>query len=78
MNGLTIRVKESSVEDKFLVVVIDDLNIVRKQRLCDTYKQAQKVQEVWEDYHLDVRIQLLYESESWEDWKVVTLPDNWA
>lgn len=66
------------MEDKFLVVVIDDLNIVRKQRLCDTYKQAQKVQEVWEDYHLDVRIQLLYESESWEDWKVVTLPDNWA
>jgi hypothetical protein len=66
------------VEDKFLVVVIDDLNIVRKQRLCDTYKQAQKVQEAWEDYHLDVRIQLLYESESWEDWKVVTLPDNWA
>ena len=70
------------MEDKFLVVVINDLNIVRKQRLCDTYKQAQKVQREWRDTHhsgYDVEIQLLSESaQEANNWLVMILPDNWA
>jgi hypothetical protein len=70
------------MEDKFLVVVINDLNIVCKQRLCDTYKQARKVQREWRDTHhsgYDVEIQLLSESAQEEkDWAVIWLPEDWA
>jgi hypothetical protein len=70
------------MKDKFLVVVMDDLNIVSKQRLCETYKQAQDVQLNWRvqyaNSNKEVRIQLLTESAPETDYKVITLSDNWA
>jgi beta-galactosidase/beta-glucuronidase len=71
------------MEDKFLVVVKDDLNIVRKQRLCESYSVAQLVQGVWKFYYSDsdkeVEIQLLsHSAQKAKEWAVITLPDNWG
>jgi hypothetical protein len=71
------------MKDKFLVVVIDDLNIVHKQMLCETYKKAEEARDQWRfrfrGSNKDVEIQLLSEcAQCTEDWKVITLPDNWA
>lgn len=70
------------MKDKFLVVVIDDINIVHKQRLCETYKQAQVAQRDWrylyQGSNKEVKIQLLTDSIPENDYKVITLPNNWA
>jgi hypothetical protein len=70
------------MKDKFLVVVIDDLNIVSQQKLCETYKQAQDAQLNWRvqyaNSNKEVRIQLLTDSSPETDYKVITLSDNWA
>jgi hypothetical protein len=70
------------MEDKFLVVVIDDVNIVHKQRLLDTYKQAKVIQRDWREKYRhsnkEVEIQLLTDSAPENEYKVITLNENWA